>query len=166
MEVKTLNSIDANHFFFGGKIETTIQDRIRFFDFRSACPLGDGMEFYTFLLDNNKIIGMAHVGYYSLNAVNENNWSISFLSIDKNYRYNGYSKLIVEEIFKQAQERKLEISTSTYTVLGKEHLQKQFNSISKKYGVKFYDKPDDWGLIDSENMYVIIDGKKLHKNEL
>lgn len=166
MEVKTLNSIEANHLFFGGKIDKTIQDRIRFFNFRSACPLGEGMEFYTFLLDKDKIIGMAHVGYYSLNAVSENNWSISFLSIDKNYRYKGYSKLIVEEIFKQAKKRNLEISTSTYTVLGKEHLQKQFNTISKKYSVKFYDKPDDWGLMDVENMYMIIDGKKLHKNEL
>ncbi len=165
MTIQTFNSNDAINFLRKLK-DSSIEDRIRFFSFRSFPCLGEGQEFYSFLLDGNKVIGIAHVGYYSLNAKHENNWSISFLSIDKNYRYQGNSKLLVEEVFKQAKERNLEISTSTYTVLGKEHLQKQFNAISQKHGVVFYDKSDEWGLVDYEEMYVVVDGKKLHKDEV
>lgn len=166
MTVKTFNSNDAANFLYKEVKDDSIQDRIRFFNFRSFPCLGEGTEFYSFLMDGKKVIGIAHVGYYSLNAKHERDWSISFLSIDKDYRYKGYSKLLVKEVFSQAKKRNLDISTSTYTVLGKEHLQKQFNEISQEYGVTFHDKPDDWGLMDAEFMYVVVDGKKFHKDEL
>lgn len=145
--------------------DISIEDRIRFFSFRNFGSLGEDKEFYSFLLLENKVIGIAHVGYYSLSVDNERTWSISFLSIDKDFRSLGYSKLLVDAVFKEAKTRGLDISTSSYTVLGKEYLQKQFNEYAEKYGVKFYDKPEEWGLIDAEWMYKIVDGKKLHKDE-
>lgn len=145
--------------------DISIEDRIRFFSFRSFGNLGEGEEFYSFLLLENKVIGVAHVGYYSLSVDNERTWSISFLSIDKEYRSLGYSKLLVDAVFKEAKVRGLDISTSSYTVLGKEYLQKQFNEYAEKHGVKFYDKTEEYSLIDAEWMYKIVDGKKLHNDE-
>lgn len=145
--------------------DESLDDRIRFFSFRSMASLGEGREFYSFLVIDKKVIGIAHVGYYSMNAKHDKNWSISYLSIDKDYRMLGYSTLLVEEVFSQAKIRGLEISTSTYTVLGKDHLQKRFNAAATKFDVVFYDKTEEDYLIDAEWMYTVVDGKKLHNDE-
>lgn len=145
--------------------DESIEERIRFFSFRYLTSLGEGREFYSFLSIDGKVIGVAHVGHYSMNARHEKNWSISFLSIDKDYRSMGYSKLLIDAVFKEAKNLGLDISASSYTVLGKEYLQKQCNQYAKQYGVVFYDKTDEDSLIDADWMYKIIDGKKLHKSE-
>jgi len=167
IEVVTLDGIDAVKFLYNGGMpkDISLNDRIRFFSFREMSCLGKDQEFYSFLMTGKKIIGIAHVGYYSMNAKNKNNWAISYLSIDKDYRMKGYSTLLVEEVFREAQKRDLEISTSSYTVLGKEHLQKRFNAAATKFDVIFYDKTEEDYLIDAEWMYTIIDGKKLHNDE-
>jgi GNAT superfamily N-acetyltransferase len=146
--------------------DISLEKRMRFFSYRSFPQLWEKGEFYVFLSLGEKVIGMAHVGFFSMSARNENNWSISYVSVDKDYRSKGYSKMIVEEIFKEAKKRGLEISTSTYTIMGKAYLQKQFNEFADKYGVVFYDKSEEDSLMDNENMYVTIDGKMLHKSEV
>jgi predicted GNAT family N-acyltransferase len=119
------------------------------------------------VLKDETIVGVAKVAYYSLNARNENDLSISFCSIDKNYRGLGLSKLMTDAIFAEAARKNYEISTSSYTVLGKMYLQKSFNECAKKYNVVFHDMDEEDGLIDAEWMYVKMpDGKLLHNSEI
>ena len=167
LKIFSLGCHDSIKFIQESNKALPIKNRIRFCDLRSLGSLGEGQEFYSFLCDGDKIIGVAHVGYYSINAKNEKNWSISYLSIDKNFRNKGYSKLLVDEVFRNAKILNLEISTSSYTFLGKKYLQKNFNDSAKKHEVVFYDKPDDWYLIDAESHYLLQEnGVYFHKDEL
>ncbi len=148
----------------GDKYDETVFNRIRYF---TPDDLGYGSEyrnkpFFVVLKEYEKIIGIAKVGYYSLSSNQENDYSISYFSIDKDYRYNGYARLMCDELFKYAKNNYLEISTSAYTVLGKEQLQKLFNEYAKKYNVVFYDRDD---MHDAEYMYKIVNGKKLHRQQ-
>lgn len=86
--------------------------------------------------------------------------------VDKDYRGNNYARLMCDELFKYAKEMNYEISTSSYTVLGKEYLQHLFNEYAKKYNVIFHDKKDSDHLHDTESYYKIVNGKKLHISEI
>lgn len=142
--------------------DKTIYDRIRYF---SGNDFGYNVNpmFFTVLKLNEKIIGVAKCGYYSMNAHSDNNYSISFFSIDKNYRGNNYARLMCDKLFSYAKDNNLDISSSSYTVLGKEQLEHLFIEYANKYNVKFYNAEH---MHDSEDSYKIIDGKKLHKSEL
>lgn len=149
----------------GNCIDPTVFDRIRYFsrddfDYRQRTEV---KPFYTVLQINNKVIGIAKAGFYSLSAKSERNWSISFFSVDKNFRGNGYSRLMVNALFEYAKLNNFEISPSAYSILGKErvhHLLKEYADI---HGVKFY---NEVRMHDAEWMYVVVDGKKLHKSEI
>jgi len=93
-------------------------------------------------------------------------YQLLFFSIDKNYRSNGYSHLICDSLFQEANKRNKEIQTSTYTVLGKSYLQHLFNSYAKKYNVIFHDKEESDYLHDTPCMYEMVGNKLLHKSEI
>src|ERR1035437_3874418 len=79
---------------YGELKDDSVFSRIRFFsysDFRNY----EKEPYFVVLIKNKLIIGVAKIAYYSASSKNENNYSISFCSIDKNYRSLGYSKLIV-----------------------------------------------------------------------
>jgi len=111
----------------------------------------------------NKIIGVSKIGYFNLSAYNKNNYSISYFSIDKNYRYSGYSRLMCDALFKHAKLKGYEISTSQYTVLGKNQLEKLFIEYANKYKVKFY---NNIGKHDTEKEYTEVDGKLYRNDEI
>lgn len=168
--VKVVDYKGVLPYIFGkiGLIDETIFDRIRYFHWScfSYSQEHNVKPFFVLLLEDTKIIGVAKVGYFDLSAHNERDWSISFFSIDKHYRGKGYSRLMADALFSHAKEVGYEISTSSYTVLGKAHLQHLFNEYANKHGVIFHDKKETDYLHDTEDYYVIVDGKKLHKDEV
>lgn len=119
--------------------------------------------FYTVLQIGGKIVGIAKAGYYSLSAKDERNWSISFFSIDKDYRGKGYSRLMVNALFEYAKQNDFDISPSAYSILGKERVYHLLIEYAAIHGVKFY---DEVRMHDAEWMYVVVDGKKLHQSEV
>lgn len=142
--------------------DKTIFDRIRFFsseDFKWIS--NDNKPYYSVLFDKDKIIAVAKIGYYSMNSEHENDYSISFFSIDIEYRNNGLSHLLADELFRFAKEKGLDIRTSTYTYVGYLKIKPLFNKYSEKHGVKFLDR-DDSSLMDAEWMY---DKNLIHRNE-
>lgn len=145
--------------------DATVYDRIRYF---SSSDFGwmqrDKVKpFFSVLKEGEKIIGLAKAGYFDLSAKSPLDWSISFFSIDKNYRGNGYSRMMVEAIFKHAKEKGYEISPSYYSVLGNERVKHLLEMYAEKYGVKFYQHDR---MHDIESMYVVVEGKKLHYTEV
>lgn len=147
--------------------DETVFDRIRYF---SSFDLGYMSEreckpYFVVLTENTtqKIIGIAKVGYFSGSAMHENQYSISFFSIDKDYRYSGYARLMCDELFKYAKEKGYEMSTSQYTVLGKRQLEKLFVEYANKYNVTFYNNE---GMHDNEYKYEEKDGKLYRKDEI
>lgn len=150
----------------GENYDESVFKRIRYFSPDDFCYLQKEKvkPFFVVLQDNDKIIGVAKVGYFDLSAHNINNWSISFFSIDKDYRGNGHARLMTNAIFEHAKLKQYEISSSTYTVLGKQHLQHLFNEYANLHNVIFYDHTGY--LHDTENMYVVVNGRKLHYSEV
>lgn len=125
-------------------VDLTVFDRIQYFssfDFNYN-PNADRM-FFTMVLDGKKIVAIAKLAYYSLNARNDSDWSIGFFSIDEEYRCKGLSRLMADAMFAEAKNRELEVSTSSYTVLGKERIRHIFNQTAKKHCVVFHDKEDE-----------------------
>lgn len=165
-----VESMDYDGFFKliygkGGMPEDeTVFDRIRFmstfdFDWRQK---QDVKPYFVVLFDNNKVIGVAKMGYFNMSAESENEYSISYFSIDKEYRNNGYSRLMANEVFKLAKEKGFDMSTSSYSFVGFKKLRHLFNEYAKKWGVKFKDKKDDDSLHDAEWMY---DDNLIHMHE-
>lgn len=169
VEVYSSNELEKIIYKNGQLKDLTLFKRIRYF---SNSDFGWGelqnKPYYVALFDKDKIIGVAKIGHYSLNAKHDKNYSISFFSIDKDYRNMGLSRLMCDALFEFAKENGFDISTSTYTYLGKMYLQKLFNEYSKKHNVIFYDKDDkDWGLIDNEQQYTTYKKNILvHRSEL
>lgn len=151
----------------GELIDPTIFDRIRYFSYNDFSYMQkDVNAFFVVMFDDDKVIGVAKVGYYSMNAKSENNYSISFLSIDKDYRKMGLARLMCDRLFKTAKEKGYDISTSSYTFIGKKFLQHLFNEYSKKYDVKFYDKTEEDSLIDTEDSYIPYKDTLINKHEI
>lgn len=146
--------------------DDTVFKRIRFFSDRDDLWSENNKDYYVVLFSGELIIGIAKVKYYSMSAPNENALSIGFLSIDKEHRGNKYSRLMVDALFKEAKNKNIEIQTSTYTILGRDYLKPLFNEYAKKYNVVFHDKLDTDSLNDTETMYKIVNGKKLHWRDI
>lgn len=169
MEIKVLNVDQLSEIIYKDfdLADETLFDRIRYF---SSNDLGyhfaQTNAYYVVAFDNAKIVGVAKVAYYKLSARHENNFSIPFLSVDKDYRGQGISKLLCDVLFKTAKERGLEISTSSYTVLGKRYLQHIFNKYAMIHNVTFYDKNESESIIDNPNMYVPYKNTFVHRDEL
>ena len=141
--------------------DNSINSRIRFFYINDIYD--KDKQFFVVLKYNNKVIGLSRVAYFSMSSKNENDLSISYFSIDKNYRYLGYSKLMLDKLFKHAKENNYTISTSSYTVLGKLQLQKQLHYYANKYNVELIDKDE---MLDHDKMYIKKDDKLYHKSEI
>lgn len=120
--------------------DDTIVDRIKYFNITNisdSTPASFENAYYIVLLIGDKIIGVAKVNYYSKPTS-----VIKFFSIDKEYRGNGYSRLMADALFNEAKNRNKNITTALYTQLGKTRLQHLFNEYAKKHGVKFIDRKE------------------------
>lgn len=141
-KVMVLNPMELHHLVMGGRDfkDDTIEDRIEFFNLNNITDSTTSKienSYYIVLSIDDKIIGVAKVGYYSKSTS-----VIKFFSIDKEYRGGGYSRLMADALFTEAKNRNKNITTSLYTQLGKTHLQHLFNEYAKKHGVKFIDRKE------------------------
>lgn len=150
----------------GRLVDETVFQRIRFFSPYDFDWLQDRVNaFFVTAFDNDKLIAVAKVGYFNLSAPNENTYSISFFSVDIEYRNQGLSRLMCECLFAYAKSKHYEISTSTYTVIGKRFLQPLFNEYAKKYDITFHDRKQSDYLNDTEEHYSPYKNTFIHKLE-
>lgn len=151
----------------GELVDPTVFDRIRYFSIDDfGYYQSKTNAYYVTAFDNEKIIGVAKVGHFSIQARNEKNYAISFFTIDKDYRKQGLARQMCDALFRTAKEKGYEISTSSYTFLGKKFLQHLFNEYAKKYNVTFYDKTEQDSLHDTENSYMPYKDTFAHRDEL
>lgn len=115
-----------------------IENRIRYFrgeDLYNIYKTGKSKsDYYIVLYDDNYIIGIVKLGS---SPYVENRYWISFISVDEQYRSNGYSKILIEEIFKLAKEKNLTIEGSYQTDMGKERIGDYINKVAAKYDVLY-----------------------------
>ena len=138
-----------------------ILDEIRFFTSNDLSYMSDKLNSHFILLENDgKIIGLCKLANYISDDINT--YSIGFFTINKEFRNKGYSRMMVDELFKLAKQNKWKIKTSSYTYVGFIKLRNIFNEYSEKHLVEFIDKKDDDSLIDTESMY---DDKLIHRDE-
>ena len=155
-KIKTYNHSEFRKLIYGSggqANDKTIFHRIKYlhhtdFDF----VINDEQFYYIVLFKGKKIIGIAKLGYYPNSSKSETEYGISFLSIDKDYRGRGYSHLLVDNMFKLASEKGLDVATSLYTYAGFTKLKPLFNKYANKYNVQFRDK-DGKSLMDAKWMY-------------
>lgn len=145
--------------------DKTVFERIRFLDSNTFnwSQETSVKPYFIILQDGKKVIGLAKIGYYDMNASHEKDYSLAFLSIDINYRNMGLTRVIADKMFEFLKEQKMDFRTSTYTYVGKIKLQKILNEMAVKWDVKFLDKEDSDGTIDYEKMY---DENLNHKSEI
>ena len=119
-----------------------LENRIKYFKYDDLNNYlrRDNNDCFIVLYDNNyettskHIIGIAKLGF---SPYVENTYWISFISVDEQHRSKGYSKVLIEEIFKLAKEKKLRIEGSYQTDMGKERIGNYINTIASKYGVEY-----------------------------
>ncbi len=145
--------------------DKTVYNRIRFFD---SSTFGWSQEssvkpYFIVLQDGNKLIGLAKIGYYSYDCSHEKEYSLSFLSIDIDYRNKGLTRVMADKLFQFLKEQNMDLNTSSYTYVGKIKLQKILNETAAKWGVKFTDKKETDYLIDNVSYY---DENLNHEKEL
>ena len=96
--------------------DKTLYDRIRFFSRDDLSWYQTELKpYFTVLTINNKIVGMAKIGYYK----SDGGYCLSFLSIDIKHRNKGYCRIIADEMFRFLKEQNLDLRTSSYTFVGK-----------------------------------------------
>lgn len=119
-----------------------LEKRIRYFTFKDFNPIErkEIRPFYFVLYDNEYIIGISKIGNYDKNP---NLYSISYLSIDKNYRGQKLSKLIIDTILSFSKEKKLTLTTSDWSLLGKLSMKKYIKSKTKEMGIEYIENDND-----------------------
>ncbi len=158
----TLKILNQSEFFKevygqgGSPNDATVFDRIRYlssYDFHFS--QNDIEPYYTVLKDNEKIIGVCKIGNYPNSHSSSDSvlYSISFFTIDKNYRNKGYTRLIADELFKFVKTNNYSIDTSAYSYVGFLKLRHILNEYAIKHQVNFIDKKDDDSLHDGLWMY-------------
>ena len=144
------------------KVNNDIFKRIRYFTSSDIGYMSDDIDpHFIVLKSGEKIIGLCKLGNYMSDS--DGVYSISFFTIDKNYRNKGYSRILADELFRFAKERGWVIKTSTYTYVGFKKLRHLLNEYSKKHDVNFIDKKDDDHLMDHPDMY---DDQLNHKDDI
>jgi len=90
---------------------------------------------------NGEIVGIVKYkvgGCYSFMYPEYNNW-ISYVSINPKHQSKGYSKLLLDELFKFTQERNLSILSSGYTKKGYNRIRPYMRKLAEKYNIDFKD---------------------------
>lgn len=158
-----IKSMDLNSFrkYLTNGYNKDLIDKIRFFTSNDLSYMSDKLNSHFILLEKNgEIIGLSKIANYPFDELDV--YSISFLTIVKEFRNKGYSRMMVDELFRLVKQNKWKVKTSSYTYVGFIKLRNIFNEYSKKHLVEFIDKKDDDSLIDTEDMY---NDKLIHRDE-
>lgn len=96
--------------------------------------------------------------FYKSHELNEKEkgFVITYIDVLKDFRRIGLSKILIEDLFKLAKEKKLAVLNSEYVSSEGKNLSSVFKKFSDKYGVKFLEHPrnvygssveiEDWDL--------------------
>lgn len=144
IKVEVLTSDEFRDLYF--KIypnQVNLHDLIHYFSWNSAVPYsGDKKHRETLRLitayNDKDILGVCLFAWWMLS----NDYSISFLSTNKNYFNQGISKMILEELFKyfsKTYPNEILIFTG-YSIDGWSYLHKRILELSKKYNVKIRER--------------------------
>jgi len=129
--------MDNDEFYQLIRKEKTLEDRIRFFSYTAANHVNDPMHFVLFI--ENKVIGICKLDIFdSADA----DYSICYVSIDRQYRNKKLTRLIIETMVDWMKEHNYTLGTSSWTVPGNLRLRPLVKSITSEKGVKFYDKDE------------------------
>jgi GNAT superfamily N-acetyltransferase len=96
--------------------------------------------FFCIIVDGD-IIGLTKFkvgGSFSCYNPEYNNW-ISYVCVDKHHKSKGYSKIMLEGLFKFAKERNLSILSSGYTSEGYLRIRPRMHKLAKEFGIDFKD---------------------------
>lgn len=150
MEVKILNSSEFQNYIYSNyrtekKLEE-LEENIRFFqcsDFNSLFFASDNFKNslkYILLVTGKKLVGISKIAIYDndKDAV-----SCSYISVHKNYRGKGLSKILIDATFvciktNNVYDGKV-FRTSGYTPSGYKYLRNYLLSTSEKHGIEIID---------------------------
>lgn len=98
----------------------------------------DSIQVFPCVFIGDKIVGMAKLQKSPHDdEIKENIWWISFISVDPKYQGMGYSRLLVDALFKYAKDHDIVVQGSSRTKMGQERLGHLIDQYSKKYGVEY-----------------------------
>lgn len=120
-----------------------LDKKIRFFDYHDLSSWG-GPPIHTKTLryvtayNNKDILGICKFAYWDLSQ----KYAVSYLSTNIDYRKQGISKLILEQLFKYFSETypNETLHWSGYSIEGWKYLRPSMRIVAKKYGVPIIEK--------------------------
>jgi hypothetical protein len=115
-----------------GKLKKEFEE-IRYF-FPSMDLSQKSISVFSYVMVGDEIAGLSKL---EKNPYQKNVWWISFISVREKYQGKGYSKILIEELFKFAKKNKIKILGSSRTEQGSERLPKTIEKYSKEYGVEY-----------------------------
>lgn len=133
----------------GNLKDPTYYDRIRYSNISDLSWSSSDLKLmFIVLYLNDKIIGVCKIGNWDKNVPNKR--SISYCSIDREYRGKKYLKYIVQKLMEVCKENNFILTASRWTVPGYLILRKSLIKYSKMYGVEFIDHNN---MHDAPSMY-------------
>lgn len=140
MQVKILSSNEMYQLFENNK---NLEEDIQYLCRNNIFPRGNQELFFFCLFIKEEVVGVLKLktkGCESLSAPGFYNW-LSFLSIKEFYHGHGYSKILLNELFKFMKINKLDhLLSSGYTESGFNRLRKNLIELSEFNNIKFKDK--------------------------
>ena len=89
------------------------------------------------MFKSDEIIGVCKIGNYDKKDLNKRD--ISYCSIDRRYRGQGYLKFMVKELMRLCSEKNYILRSSSWTVPGNMRLRPTLIKYAKQYNVEFED---------------------------
>jgi predicted GNAT family N-acyltransferase len=152
------------------RISYDLLKHIKYFDFGDLNPYFESEKYkeslhFTTIWNNKDIIGLCKFAYYNLN----NHYSISYLSVHKNYQHQNFSAKLLDKTFSffalNYPYEKLYLSG--YSIEGWKYLRKNILYYANKYHVEIVEQPiqyvTKW---DDESRNLYDESRKLVKEFL
>lgn len=141
IHAKIFNADDFSELIYGSgglpKINN-LDKTIKYFDYRDLIQLhllNGKMLYFAVLFDDKNIIGISKL----LESNIKNTYWVQYFSIKKEYQSKGYSRILLDCVFKWASTNNYTLETSGYSNIGFNTLKRLFKEYSAKYNVNFID---------------------------
>lgn len=101
----------------------------------------EACNYFFCVIVNGDIVGVTKFkvgGSYSFSAPEYNNW-ISYVCVTKEHQSKGYSKIMLEGLFKFAKEHNLSVLSSGYSSEGYLRIRPRMHKLAKEFDIDFKD---------------------------
>ena len=149
--------------------DNTLQKRIRFFNYSDTTSWYDVKPRFTVLFADDLIIGICKIDNYDNE---EQDYTISYFSIDRDFRNRRLTRLMIETLFDFIEEGDYTLNSSSWTHPGMIKLKPLIDSIAKERNIKWVTnnrKHDgEWAYNDdfiNQNEMTDDELKKFNKNK-